>query len=191
MSLPEEFQLIIPVPSGAPFAALGARCDDRVIHSIDYLSAECLAQSQEIRPQSELVAELERKLLDFLEKPKSVDFGDLPLCDSMLTVQERNDGAEILPDEREVRVKVRAEVCAIPYGKTRTYGKIARQRVGLSARSVGAACRDNPLAIVVPCYRVVAEDGVGGFEGNPFIRGMDPVQIKFWLLKHEENNRFD
>lgn len=50
----------------------------------------------------------------------------------------------------------------IPYGATRTYGQLA-EAVGAVARAVGGACGDNPIPIVVPCHRVVAADGLGGF----------------------------
>ena len=52
----------------------------------------------------------------------------------------------------------------IPYGETRTYGQVAEQ-VGMprAARAVGQAVGRNPLPIIVPCHRVVASDGLGGF----------------------------
>lgn len=53
----------------------------------------------------------------------------------------------------------------IPYGSTRSYSKIA-QRLGHSkaARSVDRACAANPVALVIPCHRVVREDGsLGGY----------------------------
>jgi methylated-DNA-[protein]-cysteine S-methyltransferase len=53
---------------------------------------------------------------------------------------------------------------AIPPGETRTYGELAAQ-LGTSARAVGGACRRNPLPILVPCHRVVARGGLGGFSG--------------------------
>jgi AraC family transcriptional regulator of adaptative response/methylated-DNA-[protein]-cysteine methyltransferase len=51
----------------------------------------------------------------------------------------------------------------IPYGETRTYGEVAAAigRPG-AARAVGAACASNPVAIVIPCHRVVRADGSGG-----------------------------
>ncbi|HMU61248.1 MAG TPA: methylated-DNA--[protein]-cysteine S-methyltransferase [Gemmatimonadales bacterium] len=51
----------------------------------------------------------------------------------------------------------------IPYGQTRTYGEVAAAigRPG-AARAVGAACASNPVAIVIPCHRVVRADGSGG-----------------------------
>ena len=52
----------------------------------------------------------------------------------------------------------------IPAGRVRTYGEVARE-VGRprAARAVGGACGRNPVAIVVPCHRVVASNGLGGF----------------------------
>jgi methylated-DNA-[protein]-cysteine S-methyltransferase len=60
------------------------------------------------------------------------------------------------------------QLTAIPYGQTASYGEIAR-RVGHpdSSRAVGAANGRNPLAIVVPCHRVVGSDGsLTGFAGG-------------------------
>src|SRR5258708_34714460 len=51
---------------------------------------------------------------------------------------------------------------AIPYGKTRSYGDIAFD-LGAVARAVGQACGSNPVPIVIPCHRVLAADGLGGF----------------------------
>lgn len=69
----------------------------------------------------------------------------------------------------------------IPSGSTRSYGELARE-LGSSARAVGGACRRNPIPIVVPCHRVTAADGVGGFMGQ---RGGNALDIKRWLLDHE------
>jgi methylated-DNA-[protein]-cysteine S-methyltransferase len=69
----------------------------------------------------------------------------------------------------------------IPPGTTVTYGALA-QKLGTSARAVGGACRENPLPVVVPCHRVVAAGGAGGFMGRS--RG-DALDIKSWLLLHE------
>ncbi len=53
----------------------------------------------------------------------------------------------------------------IPYGAVRTYGDLARE-LGTSPRAVGGACARNPLPILVPCHRVVARNGLGGFAGQ-------------------------
>ncbi len=53
---------------------------------------------------------------------------------------------------------------AIPYGETRRYGDLARD-LGISAQAAGQACGANPIAILIPCHRVLAADSLGGFSG--------------------------
>ena len=67
---------------------------------------------------------------------------------------------------------------AIPYGETRTYGEIARW-LRSAPRAVGGACGRNPIPIIIPCHRVVASDGLGGYSGDG---GTD---TKTWLLDLE------
>ncbi len=57
-----------------------------------------------------------------------------------------------------------AALCAIPYGETRTYGELAKA-LGVSAQAIGQACGANPIAIIIPCHRVLAADGLGGYSG--------------------------
>jgi len=74
--------------------------------------------------------------------------------------------------------KALQEVQAIPYGKTRTYGEIASALGNpRSARAVGAANRSNPIPIIIPCHRVVAADGLGGYGGG--------LELKRRLLRME------
>lgn len=72
-------------------------------------------------------------------------------------------------------------MCAIPRGRTRTYGELALE-LGGEPRAVGQACGDNLLPIVIPCHRVVAADGIGGFghTSEGFL-----IETKRWLLLHE------
>lgn len=72
----------------------------------------------------------------------------------------------------------------IPVGKTLTYGELA-ERIGTSPRVIGNACRRNPIPIIIPCHRVVAAKGVGGFCGKA---GGRLLEIKKWLLAHENRN---
>ncbi|HUX03995.1 MAG TPA: methylated-DNA--[protein]-cysteine S-methyltransferase [Acidimicrobiales bacterium] len=67
----------------------------------------------------------------------------------------------------EFQREVWAELSRIAYGKTITYGELAR-RVGRPQgfRAVGQANGRNPLPIVVPCHRVVASNGLGGYAGG-------------------------
>ncbi len=69
----------------------------------------------------------------------------------------------------------------IPSGSLMTYGQLA-QALNTSPRAVGNACRDNPCPIAVPCHRVVAAGGIGGYAGHT---GGRPLSVKRWLLEHE------
>lgn len=62
-------------------------------------------------------------------------------------------------------------LATIPYGETRTYKEVARVlgNPGL-ARAVGQACHANPLALLIPCHRVVGSGGLGGFAGGTTIK---------------------
>lgn len=70
---------------------------------------------------------------------------------------------------------------AIPVGETRRYGDFARA-LKSSARAVGGACRANPVPLFVPCHRVVAASGDGGFMGHT---DGAALALKRWLLQHE------
>jgi methylated-DNA-[protein]-cysteine S-methyltransferase len=63
--------------------------------------------------------------------------------------------------------EVWAELCRIPYGTTISYGELAR-RVGRpkGPRAVGQANGRNPIPIIVPCHRVLASNGIGGYGGG-------------------------
>ena len=58
--------------------------------------------------------------------------------------------------------RIYREVQKIPYGSTSTYGEIAG-KLSKSPRLVGLAMKRNPTPLLVPCHRVVAKDGLGGF----------------------------
>jgi len=81
----------------------------------------------------------------------------------------------------EFQQKVWGELEKIPAGQTRTYGDIAR-KLGSSPRAVGGACRRNPVAVLVPCHRVVSSSGAGGYAGDTDGNNM---RVKLWLLDHE------
>lgn len=71
-----------------------------------------------------------------------------------------------------------AALCAIPYGETRTYGDLARD-LGVSAQAIGQACGANPIAIIIPCHRVLAANGLGGYSG------LGGIEAKVALLRLE------
>ena len=69
----------------------------------------------------------------------------------------------------------------IPPGQAVTYGTLACQ-LDSGARAVAAACKANALPILIPCHRVVAAQGLGGYCGQ---REGPLLEIKRWLLRHE------
>jgi methylated-DNA-[protein]-cysteine S-methyltransferase len=75
------------------------------------------------------------------------------------------------------------ELLRIPYGETRTYGEIAKA-IGrpAAARAVGMANHENPIAVVIPCHRVVGRDGsLTGYAGG--------LHLKAQLLSIERRHR--
>mgnify|MGYP000866438207 CR=1 FL=1 len=76
--------------------------------------------------------------------------------------------------------KVWLAILAIPLGQTRTYSELATQFQS-GPRAVANACGANRLHLLIPCHRVVAKNGLGGF-----MRGdKNGLSIKRWLLAHE------
>lgn len=91
----------------------------------------------------------------------------------------------IAPTGTEFQLSVWRALCAVPWGENMTYGDLGR-RCGYAraARAVGAAVACNPLAIVIPCHRVVPADGaVGGYAWGAW--------RKRWLLRHEEVHTYN
>lgn len=70
------------------------------------------------------------------------------------------------------------EVRKIPYGEVETYGEIA-DRLKTSPRAVGQALKRNPILVLIPCHRVVAENGIGGYSSG--------FEMKRRLLELESN----
>jgi methylated-DNA-[protein]-cysteine S-methyltransferase len=88
----------------------------------------------------------------------------------------------LAPAGTAFRQRVWAALSTIVRGQTRTYGEVARL-LGSAPRAVGQACGANPIALIIPCHRVVGAHGsLGGFMNA---RDGDPVAIKRWLLAHE------
>jgi O-6-methylguanine DNA methyltransferase len=71
----------------------------------------------------------------------------------------------------------------IPYGKTRSYGDLAADLgIPKGPRAVGQANGRNPVALLIPCHRVIAGDGgLGGYSGG--------IEIKRFLLEWERRNK--
>lgn len=119
--------------------------------------------SKAVSPRNALAEEAARQLERYREDPDARF--DLPLHVEGTPFQRRLWDA----------------LCEIPRGKTMTYGELAR-RLGGEARAVGQACGDNRLPVVIPCHRVVAANGIGGFAHST---GGYLLEAKRWLLLHE------
>lgn len=79
--------------------------------------------------------------------------------------------------------KVWAAIAAIPRGEVLTYGDIARG-IRSAPRAVGQACGANWFPLVIPCHRVTAAGGLGGFAHSDDETGFH-LGVKRWLLAHE------
>lgn len=161
MSAPAAFEARLR----APFATLGITTDGAFVTGIRFLAPGTPA----LAPKRDTLAFLVCvQVQAYLDDPQQAF--DLPLK---------------LAGTRH-QLAVWEALQAIPPGQTQTYGELAK-RLGSSAQAVGGACGANPLPVVVPCHRVVAANGIGGFmgaAGEGFERG-----IKRWLLTHEARAR--
>ena len=143
-----------------PFATLGILSDDTHLLAIHFLPASVASKSPTLNTIAHLVSV---QLTIYLDKP-TFKF-DLPI---------KLNGSKHQLDVWHALQK-------IPAGKTKTYGELASS-IDSSPRAVGTACGKNPVPIVVPCHRITAANGLGGFMGG---KRDDPLAIKRWLLAHE------
>jgi len=142
-----------------PRMKVGVKTRDGKVVAIRYLPLN----SESIAATNPLAERAASQLQNYLKNPDAKF--DLPLA------------IEGTPLQRAVW----QAMCEIPRGKTRTYGELA-QELGADARVIGQCCGDNRLPIVIPCHRVVAADGIGGFShtSEGYL-----IEVKRWLLAHE------
>jgi len=92
-----------------------------------------------------------------------------------------------LGDRPDWDQRVLTAVSRIPWGRTASYGDIAR-RVGMprAARAVGGAVGRNPISLLIPCHRVIAADGtLGGYGSDGWGSIEDRLALKRFLLLRE------
>jgi len=155
VAVDRRFQAKLPTA----FAVLGIRTGGGRLTGIEYLSRSVAV----LAPSDDLAAEACRQIECYLDDP---DYRfDLPLA------------IEGTPFQR----RVWEIIAAIPRGRTLTYREVAQQ-IDSAPRAVGGACGANRLPLVIPCHRVVATGGIGGFM---HAYGGRPLTIKRWLLTHE------
>jgi methylated-DNA-[protein]-cysteine S-methyltransferase len=143
----------------APMCRLGARFTGDVLTRLDFLPADTRTSTQLDARARQLVHELDAywrnpaHAFDLLFVPLGTPF----------------------------QLRVWHALTNIPAGYPTTYGALAKQ-LGTAARAVGQACGSNPLPILIPCHRVVAASGLGGFM---HAAAGTPLDVKTWLLAHE------
>jgi len=145
----------------ASFGAIGIRTEGAHVRELVYLPPAFKAKAPEDMVSERAALQVERYLND-------PDFQfDLPLAQVGTPFQR----------------KVWAAIAAIPRGQVLTYGDVAR-RVQSAPRAVGQACGCNWFPLVIPCHRVTAATGLGGFAHHDDAGGFH-VGVKRWLLAHE------
>ena len=147
----------------APLGPIGVHWTGETLTEVDLDPAAAADPAAPAVPTAELPSAVSRQLADYLADGTATF--DLPLDLGGTPFQQR----------------VWAAISAIPAGETRTYRDLARQ-LRTAPRAVGQACRANPCPIVVPCPRVIAVDGLGGFVGD---RSGRKLAVKRWVLRHE------
>ena len=150
---PLQFDAIV----AAPFGAVGI-CVQGVQVVVELLPAEYL-----LKPAEHKIAEkVASQIANYFANPHN-DF-NLPLIYKGTPFQRR----------------VWKAISSISCGQVLTYSDIAAQ-IGSGPRAVANACGANHLPLIIPCHRVVAKKGLGGYmQGNK-----DGLKIKTWLLQHE------
>jgi methylated-DNA-[protein]-cysteine S-methyltransferase len=146
-----------------PFALVGVRTEGAALAEIVYLprSAGTLAPANALAERA--CAQIEKYVADPGYRFK------LPLKQVGTAFQRR----------------VWDMIASIPRGETRSYGDIARL-LRSGPRAVGQACGTNYFPLVIPCHRVVAANGLGGFAHTS---GGYLIEVKRWLLAHEQHTQ--
>ena len=162
MPISPIFSAIVP----APFGAIGVRTTGGLLQELVYLPRKHAPQDPANALSERVATQLER----YFAEP---DFRfDLPLATVGTAFQQRVWGA----------------IASIPRGHVRTYGDLARL-LGSAPRAVGQACGANWFPLVVPCHRVTAAGGLGGFSNSADADGFH-IGVKRWLLSHEGVGRY-
>jgi len=143
----------------APFGMLGIRCEQDALTGIDFLPAGDI----QLDASSLFAENVCRQLRRYFADP-----------DTKFTILLKFTATSH-------RQNVWRAMQAIPRGKTRSYGELAVE-LNSGAQAVGQACGANPIAIIIPCHRVVGKTGLGGFIKST---GDTQLEIKRWLLAHE------
>jgi methylated-DNA-[protein]-cysteine S-methyltransferase len=159
----ELFTAIVP----APFGAVGIRTEAGALRELTYLPPTYKAKA----PRDALGKDVARQINAYLADADFVFSLSLP---EVGTVHQR---------------KVWGVISSIARGDVLTYAEVARL-IGSAPRAVGQACGANWFPVVIPCHRVIAAGGIGGFGGYAQQDGGFHSSVKRWLLQHEGGSGF-
>ena len=129
----------------------------------------------------ELASGLLRRLSFTNEKPRAANRESFP-CELVDAAKACSAGSGVLPfldiAGTPFQRRVWKTLSLIPCGQTRTYREVAEAVAGGSyARAVATACSHNAIAVFIPCHRVVAKQGIGGYRWG--------AEVKRSMLKWE------
>lgn len=141
-----------------PIGKLGIFTLDKLLTRLDFLTND----HELIDPNKEILKDIANQLYQYFQCP-SFQFN----------ISYELQGTPF-------QKKVWQTLCKLPIQKTVNYGTLAK-KLNTGARAIGNACRANPLPILIPCHRVVAQANLGGYKGKE-------IFIKKWLLNHEFNS---
>jgi methylated-DNA-[protein]-cysteine S-methyltransferase len=145
------YQAIIQTPVGK----LGISTFDRLLTRIDFLTED----KSLIAPKGKTLNHIVNQLIHYFQYPNF-----------KFNIPYQLQGTPF-------QKKVWQTLSKLSPKKTISYGTLAK-KLNTGARAIGNACRVNPLPILIPCHRVVAQRDLGGYKGQE-------ISIKKWLLKHE------
>jgi len=155
-----EYDFLYDSPTGQ----LGVCIDASSITRIIWLEQDALETSI-LSPSKPANKKLVKKIISALD-----DYFESGLINTEIS---------LCPKGTRFQQKVWQALKRIPSGTVKTYGDVAKE-LQTSSRAVGQACRRNNIPLFIPCHRVIAAQGIGGFMG-----GYRHVERKRWLLQHE------
>lgn len=145
----------------APFGAVGVRTEAGSIRELVYLPPH-FGEKDATDPMADLAAQQVARYL------QDADFQFTLALPEVGSAFQR---------------KVWQAIVSIPRGSVRTYGQVAKH-IGSAPRAVGQACGANWFPLIIPCHRVTAAGGLGGFSHDDDENGFH-LAVKRWLLRHE------
>ena len=156
----KNYDAIIPTP----FGAVGICAQDDFLIQVELL----LVPQAEKRSSKAFVQNIANQINQYFHNPRASL--NVPFAVNGTAFQKR----------------VWQAIAAIPCGQTLTYGELAA-KVGSGPRAVANVCGANQVPLVIPCHRVVAKNGLGGF-----MQGKENgLSVKQWLLDHEKQREKD